>query len=550
MKLRPYQQRVIDDLWAWMAREPEKDPIVDASVGAGKSLIIAAIAQRIAREAPGARVLVLVHQKELLEQNIDKLHRVWPEVDVGIYSAALGKRMLMRDITYATIGSVYKLAAKLGRVDVVICDEAHLLNPKEKGMWRMLIAGLRKYTPECRVIGLTGTPFRGDGVWLTADADALFGGVAARVSMRELLDLGYLAPLRSAVTRARINTSGVKVRGGDYVMAELAKASADEALVADACAEIKTLAEGRKRMLVFCVTVEHAQMVAKELRRIGIRAAAVHGEMRKAEREDAINRFRQGWLRCLVNVAVLTTGFDVPEVDFIALLRATKSPVLLCQIAGRGMRVVGTDINESIRNGKADCLWADFTSTTEELGPVDMLKGKPPKQKGSGQAPFKVCDNCGARCATATLRCPECGFEFPPPKRINHQTAATGAAIMQSEIDRRYPTVEVTGVRYALHQKPGGTPSMRVEYQSGLVTVAKEWVPLEHFGAARTRAETWWIRARVDHTVPVPANAAEAVEWANAGALRKPWGVRLDKTKQYPEVIGHVWNKPVEQEAA
>jgi DNA repair protein RadD len=119
----------------------------------------------------------------------------------------------------------------------------------------------------------------------------------------------------------------------------------------------------------------------------------------KKERAALIQAFREGRLRCLVNVAVLTTGFDVPEVDFIALLRATKSPVLYVQIAGGGMRV---------EDLKTDCLWADFTDTTLEMGPVDEVKGTPAKKKREGHTPFKICETCGSQNPTAALKCSSC----------------------------------------------------------------------------------------------------------------------------------------------
>ena len=106
MKLRPYQQRALDELWSWFGRHDGGNPIVEACVGAGKSLMIAALAQRAEQEVPGTRVLVLVHQKELLEQNVEKIMTIWPDVDIGIYSASHGRKQLGKQITYATIGSI------------------------------------------------------------------------------------------------------------------------------------------------------------------------------------------------------------------------------------------------------------------------------------------------------------------------------------------------------------------------------------------------------------------------------------------------------------
>ena len=543
MKLRPYQQRALDELWDWFGRHDGGNPIVEAAVGAGKSLMIAALAQRADTEYPGTRILVLVHQKELLEQNVDKILKIWPQADVGIYSAAVGKKQLNRQITYATIGSIYKKAYDLGRIDIVLADECHLINPKETGMWRQFLGDLARTCPHARTIGWTGTPFRGNGVWLTAGEEPLFTNVATRVKMRELLDLGFLAPLVPAPTVARIDTRDVRTSGDDYVVSELAKVTDQEDLVEATCSEIVDLARDRKRWLVFAVTIEHAEHVCDALAARGVDAEVVSSETPKHERARLIEDFRRGRLRCLVNVAVLTTGFDVPEVDFIALLRATKSPVLYVQIAGRGMRCVGANIEESTANGKADCLWADFTDTTINMGPVDAIKGKLPLWARKGQAPTKLCPECGTKNPTAVPRCIDCGFVFPEPERIKHGTEASSAAILSQQRDSMYDIVPVEDVRYRLHRKEGSPESLRVEYYDGLMRVASEWVCLSHEGYARKKAESWWhTRSKIN---AIPSNTDEAIEWLDYDdtILRRPSAVVVNRQGKYPSIIGYQWDK-------
>jgi DNA repair protein RadD len=537
MQLRPYQQRALDDLWAWFLRHDDGNPIVEAVVGAGKSLMIAALAQRADKEHRGTRVLVLVHQKELLEQNVEKILAIWPDVDVGIYSASAGKKQLDRQITYATIGSIYRHAEKLGRIDIVLADECHLINPKQIGTWRRFLADLARYCPSARTIGWTGTPFRGDWTWLTAGDDPLFDGIAARITMKELLELGYLSPLVPAPTVARIDTSEVRMHGGDYVVQELAKVTDRKPLVEATCDEIVRLAESRKRWLVFCVTIEHALHVRDALRERGVRAEMVSAETPKQERALLIASFRAGNIRCLVNVAVLTTGFDVPEVDFIGLLRATRSPVLYVQIAGRGMRVAP---------GKTDCLWADFSDTTDFLGPVDAVKGRPPKTPKHGPAPSKLCPECGGRNPTASSNCMDCGYVFPEPQRIKHDSVASGSAILSSQQQSMFETVPVSDVKYRMHQKAGSPPSLRVDYWSGIHLVASEWVCLSHSGYARTKAETWW-RNRSNGSV-TPDSTEQALGWIvrEQNILRRPVAVIVSRIGKYPTIVSHQWEKQSE----
>ena len=537
---RPYQSRTLDELWGWFTKHDGGNPIVEACVGAGKSLMIALLAQRADLEFPGTRILVLVHQKELLEQNLEQLVAVWPEANVGLYSAGAGRKDLGCQITYATIGSIWKDAHLLGRIDIVLADECHLINPKDTGMWRGFLKDLAKYNPDTRCIGWTGTPFRGNGVWLTAGDDALFTNIATRVAMRELLDLGFLAPLVPATTVTRIDAHDVRTSGDDYVVSELAKVTDTAELVEATCDEIVQLAAERKRWLVFAVTIEHAEHVRDALRRRGVVAEMVSAKTPKAERAQLIGDFRAGRIRCLVNVAVLTPGFDVPELDFIALLRATKSPVLYVQIAGRGMRLAP---------GKTDCLWADFTDTTTIMGPVDAVKGRLPMGGRKGEAPIKLCPSCGSQNPASATECLDCGFLFPEPERIKHGATASAAAVLSSQQETLFDTRTVTDVRYRLHAKPGSPASLRVEYYDNLIRVASEWVCLGHEGFARKKAERWWTqRTTID---AIPGDAEQALEWLeySDAVLRRPAAIVVTKKDKYPSIVSYHWQQQ-EQQAA
>lgn len=533
---RVYQSRVLEELWQWFGDNPVGHPIVEACVGAGKSLMIALLAQRAIRAYPGTRIVVLVHQKELLAQNLEKLRAVWPGAPVGVYSAAARSKVLGFPITYATIGSIYKQAHRLGRIDLILADECHLLPTKDVGMWRSFINDIHKYSPEARVVGWTGTPFRGNGVWLTAGKDALFTAIATRVTMRELLDLEYLSPLVSVETDTKISADGVDIRQGDYVVEQLAAAADKAELVRATCEEACRRAAARKKWLVFAVTVEHAHHVRDELVRLGVVAEVVTGDTPAAERDAKIAAYRAGRIRALVNVAVLTTGFDVPDTDCIILLRWTKSPVLYVQIGGRGMRIAP---------GKTDCLWLDFTGTTRELGPIDTIKGRAPPPAGKSEAPFKICDSCGERNPTAALKCVKCGFAFPPPERIKHDANASAAAVMSTDIPQP-EDVEITDVHYAIHRVPGKPiPTLRVEYLSGMLTVAREWVCLSHQGKPRIEAEGWWLQRLVIREAGIPESVQDAVEWIgyDKNLLRRPSHVVTIKEGKHDRVIGYRWEQ-------
>lgn len=533
MILRSYQRRTLDDLYAWFSRHPDGNPIVSACVGAGKSVMIATLCREAIEQWPDTRIVMTVASRELCQQNLGKLFAVWPEAPASLYSASLGARQLGGAVLYSTIGSIYKRAHQLGAVSLLMVDECHLIGSAESGMYRQLIADLARYNPGLRVIGWTGTPFRGDGVWLTDQEEPTFHGVAARVGMAELLDAGYLAPLTSVSTRTRIATDDVGMRAGDYLVQQLAAASDQAALVNAACDELVQLASERRRWLVYGVTIEHAAHIREALAARGVAAGMVSAKTPLAERDAIIRDFRAGRLRALVNVAVLTTGFDVPEVDCIALLRATRSPVLYTQIAGRGMRTAA---------GKTDCAWIDFTDTTATLGPVDAITGRARPARTGGAAPFKVCEHCGSHNATAAAHCIDCGHAFPPPERVKHATFASDAPALSTAAEARIADYSVTDVRYSRHSKAGSPDSLRVDYYNGIRRVASEWVCLEHAGFAGAKAAAWWAK-RAPRAF-APGGTSQALEWIDTGyQLRTPTAIRVNESGKWPEIVGFTWTE-------
>lgn len=524
MILRDYQQRVLDDLWDWFAAHPDGDPYVSACVGAGKSLMIAEWCKRCILEYPGTRVLMAVHVKELVEQNLEKLLRVWPDAPAGVHSASVGRKDLGHDILYATIGSVYKKAHLLGRVDMLMIDECHLVSPQAATMYRRLIDELRVYNPAMRVIGWTGTPFRGDGLWL--QHHGLFTHMATSVGMTELLEKKYLSPLVVAPVETVISTDGVKIVNGDYNQKQLGEAATRGTLVEDAVGEVCRLAADRRRWLLFGATVEHAEKILAALRARGVAAELVTGDTPKAERERIIAGFRAGAFRALVNVAVLTTGFDAPGVDCIALMRPTRSPVMYVQIAGRGMRVA---------DGKENCLWLDFTSTTLDLGPVNEIRGRNPQPPGN--APIRYCDECGAENHASARSCKECGAPFPPPAEPVRDAHATKASLAAVISDNGLMWHSITRVTYSRHpaREPHKPDTLRVDYYSGFKRTASEWICLEHQEGSYPwrKARDWWSERTT--TGQFPEDIDEALTMTDQ--LREPGRVATVMDGQYPRLI-------------
>jgi DNA repair protein RadD len=532
MKIRPYQQETLDRLHTWWM-ERDGHPILTLPTGSGKSIIIAELVRLLfdtyADDHP--RTVVIVPSKELAEQNAEKLRAiVQGHLTVGYYSASLGKRCPDADIIVATIGTVANSAHLLGNIKCVIIDECHLTNNNGGGRYRQFLADLARYC-KFRCVGLTATPFRGDGVYLTDGEDPFFNGVAHTVTMQSLIDAGYLSTLIRPidVIETRVKMDGVKTTGGDYNLGETADRVSE--FIPEAAREVVTIAADRKKWIAFLPTVETAEQFVNELQANGISAALVCGDTQKDLRVDYIKQFRSGEIRCLVTVLALATGFDVPDVDCVVWLRPTISPVLYVQGAGRGTRIA---------EGKTDCLWVDFTDTTARLGAVDAIKGHAKRKNKKGIAPQKICEACGELCHPRAKECTSCGAIFPEDKH-EAEAKASEAPILSSQIKRIILDYDVTSVEYFLHRKAGSPDSVRVEYFSGFRQICCDWLCFDHGGFAREKAKKWWQRSggKLD-------GIATASAWVllNDGFIpNHPVKLRVDETGKFSKIIAYKWRE-------
>jgi len=195
-------------------------------------------------------------------------------------------------------------------------------------------------------------------------------------------------------------------------------------------------------------------------------------------------------------------------------LRPTNSPGLLVQQVGRGTRLC---------EGKQNCLVLDYSGNILRHGPVDMVNVKEPGVGKGGDAPAKKCPQCLALIHAAYQKCPECGFEFPPPERSNITQNASTAGVISGQA--QYSDFDVQETFYAVHEKryaePDTPKTMRVDYQVGFNEFKSEWVCPEHTGYARGKFEKWW-RERAASGCPIPQTAREAVALANEGLLASP----------------------------
>lgn len=334
-KLRPYQQEASDAAVAFFESSTKINAIEVLPTGSGKSLIIADIASRLQ-----GNTLVFQPSKEILQQNFAKLCS-YGILDCAIYSASFNSKRISR-ITFATIGSVIRHVDQFKHFNNIIIDECHNVNAKD-GMYEKFIR-----ETECKVLGLTATPYRlstsSFGAMLkfiTRTRPRIFTKVIYQVQIKTLLSMGFLADLDYWYLPApQWNERNLMSNstGADYtdksVLAEYHRVDFYGWLVSI----VKRLLtpKGRKRngILVFTRFLHEAERLMRDIEG----CVMVSGETAKSEREDILEEFKRGNIKVVVNVGVLTTGFDYPELDTIVMARPTKSLSLWYQIVGRAIR--------------------------------------------------------------------------------------------------------------------------------------------------------------------------------------------------------------------
>lgn len=398
VQLRNYQNAAVEAVTNHLSSK-KTNPGIVLPTGSGKSYVIAEICRRARQD--GKRVLVLAHVRELLEQNASKINEIDPSLDVGIYSAGLDRREHRNPIVLAGIQSAYSRPHVLGRRDLLIVDEAHLIPDHKESMYRKLLSHF-----DCPLIGLTATPYRMTSGTIFRDSGPIHE-LAYEAKILSLVEQGYLSQVISRLDLKDLDFSRLRVRGGEFLAKDAEEMMSEDEIVEKAVRRIIELTEKRSSILIFCSGVKHAKKVLEAIQKeTGKREIAelVVGSTPSMIRDEIIMRFKRGNLKYLLNVNVLTTGFDSPNIDAICLLRPTMSPGLYYQMVGRGLRK---------HESKTNCLILDFAGnvkrhgTIEEIIPPSGSDDNLPSKNGSGSK-IRICPLCeiaNSRTAKACLNC-------------------------------------------------------------------------------------------------------------------------------------------------
>jgi len=516
--LRDYQSRAVDATFAFW-RAGRKNPLIEVPTGGGKSRILAAIAADVVRR--GGRVVIATHRSELVDQDAAACELIAGKSNVGVYSDMLGRYETAQPIIVASIQSIAKHTKLLGRRDLLLVDEAHLVGPEPDSQYRVMISELSAGREGFQCAGLTATPYRAGQGMLTQGDEALFTALAYRVTVLELLAAGHLAPLVTPQVEA-IHTDQVAQRLGDYVAADLMLADNMAEVTMQAAQDVAVaIAGGRRSALLFGVTVEHARQIAAAVNAAGVVCDVVHGGTPKEDRKRILAAFKAGKIAAIASMGVLTTGFDAPLVDVLAVIRPTTSTSLYVQMAGRGMRTCP---------GKVDCLYLDYGGNIAEHGPITcvVIKEKRTKRANKDAPKVKVCPGCLLEQLLQARECEGCGHSFAremAEKLANKRASsldpmAEGAPRGEAKGPRvRHENVEVG---FSLHRKkgaPDSPPTVKVNYSNHFGHLAWEFLGFSeaHEPWKRAQAATWWT-SKFDLAVPV--DEAEAVALLTARGLQ------------------------------
>ena len=424
MRLRPRQKTFVERSVAALASRGNTLGV--APTGAGKTIMLSAVTGEMI--GGGAKACVLAHRDELTAQNRAKFQRVVPGVATSVIDAV--EKSWGGQVAFAMVATLARASnlADMPRLDLLVVDEAH---HAVADSYRRIIDRVREANPDARIFGVTATPNRGDRKGLRE----VFDNVADQVRLGELIASGHLVPPRTFVIDVGVQDELRSVRKtmSDFDMAEVAGIM-DRAPVTDEVIRHWKEKAGDRQTVVFCSTVAHAAHVTEAFRAAGVSAALIHGDLAAETRKAILADYAAGDIRVVVNVAVLTEGWDHPPTSCVVLLRPSSYKSTMIQMVGRGLRTVDPEEHPGIV--KTDCVVLDFGTSSLIHGTLEQdvdLDG----QTETGEAPTKTCPACEAEIPLAATECPLCGEAFPREDPDAGEGGATPSlsGFMMTEID-------------------------------------------------------------------------------------------------------------------
>lgn len=419
MMLRPRQSLLVDRTLS--ALDAYGNTLAVAPTGSGKTIMLSAVAGRVLVE-PDAKACILAHRTELTGQNRAKFERVNPGMSTSVFDA--NEKSWSGQATFAMVQTLSRLShlEQMPTLDLLVIDEAH---HSSSPSYRAVIDAVLARNPKAGICGLTATPNRGDGKGLRD----VFSNVADQITLGEMIAAGHLVSPRTFVIDVGVQDALKNVRktAMDFDMDEVASIL-DKRLITEAVIKHWKEKASSRKTIIFCSTVAHAQNVCDAFIDAGINSVLIHGELSDGDRKSRLAEYEHGRAQIVVNVAVLTEGYDYTPTSCVVLLRPSSYKSTFIQMVGRGLRTV--DPEEFPGVIKSDCLVLDFGTASLMHGSLEQevnLDG----HLHDGPAPTKDCPDCGAVVPLACMECPLCGYVW----ERQPQELGVLADFVMSEID-------------------------------------------------------------------------------------------------------------------
>ena len=495
--------------------------LIDMATATGKSVVLAETMRRAIAADPQARLLLAVHVRELVEQDVAALLSIWPDAPYGVCSDGLDRRDHDQQIILGTIQTLFRDAHLLGRRDLLLIDEVQLVPRDGDGMYLSLIDTLRARSPDLRMVGASATCFRLDSGYLDRGDGALFERTVFSYGIKQGIEDGWLAKLSSKATTTRIDVTGVGRRGGEFIPGELERAANVADVVEGAVAEIVEQGADRRSWLAFCAGVDHAYAVRDALRR------ARHPMRDRGGRDRERGAARH--LRCLSR-----RGDPLPDRRQRVLGRLqypgsrsdrAVAPDLLARIAdpagrprhpqgGRQSRLPDPRLRRQHpppRAGRCHLCQRPYRGRSRRRAHQDV-PGVPGAKRAGGRDLFLLRPRIHQRRAPQDQACRNRRRGAGVVRRTGD--LAAGAAVRISHPSQGW--------------QPGAPPTLRVDHLCGFAAYS-EYVAFEGSSGARYYAGAWWHAMGGDN--PVPLRVADA--FARRDELNDVTDIVVDRNGQW-----------------
>ena len=421
LELRPYQQQAANQIRT-SYRAGNRAPMLVLSTGGGKTVVFSYISHGAASK--NKRVLILVHRIELIRQTFRKL------TDFGVHCGIINAKYTPDYYAPVQVASVQTLVKRLDKIamnfDLIIIDECHHATAST---YRKIIDA----NPNAKLLGVTATPVRGDGMGLGVSAGGYFDDMILGTDISELIELGYLVKPKVFGPKHRIDFSDVEFARGDYDQKQIAKKVDKPTITGSAVAEYTKLCPGEP-CVVFCVSIDHAKHVAEEFCAAGYRSIHADGSLDDDERKRRLDGLENGSVQVLTTCDLISEGTDIPAIACAILLRPTASEGLYLQQVGRALRpspgkqyaIILDHVGNSLVHGLPDSFraWSLDGSKTTRRSVAEKTE----------TLNIKQCPVCYSVHEIAPI-CPDCGYVYAPKANAIKQVDGELAEITESDIE-------------------------------------------------------------------------------------------------------------------